>query len=207
MRPQLLQATNRLGEAVLDGKRVACQRDLAAERAALSQLLSAAPVLEAAVSGNQLTLADLTECLSLLRALEDLADQIRVEWPQADPIRLAGTADLSSLTLDLAERQDWLEANGTLRVDEERVLDLMGALARRTRDGGYLQLGPDQYLALSAELQTQLRALEAAASTAPGMEPGDGGRLRMAPITLGAARCDREDLRSGTTCALNMPAR
>jgi len=186
MRPQLLQATNRLGEAVLDGKRVACQRDLAAERAALSQLLSAAPVLEAAVSGNQLTLADLTECLSLLRALEDLADQIRVEWPQADPIRLAGTADLSSLTLDLAERQDWLEANGTLRVDEERVLDLMGALARRTRDGGYLQLGPDQYL------RAQRRAADAAArARSRGQHRARDGARRRRPAADGTHHARR----------------
>lgn len=167
----------------LDGRRVRCQRELAAECQALAVLLEAAPQLSAALGPAAVRLDDLTECLALLQALSSLGDAVLVQWPEGRPCAVVGDVELSSLRLSIGQNAGWLEATGTLNIDEALVFDMQHVLAQRVGNGAYLALGEDRYVALSRELQQQLSALETAAAVAP--PAAAGGALRLPPIALG----------------------
>ncbi len=169
--------------AEVEGRRVRAERDLTAERDQLAALLEAVPALQGAGGPRPLELDALEACLSLLEALRALGENVVVTWSGDHPLSLVGAAELSSLRLSLGERGEWLQATGTLQVDEGTVLSLLHALAQRTPGGRYLALGDGRYLSLSQELAEQLGALDAAAT---GHARGKRGEsLELSPLALG----------------------
>jgi hypothetical protein len=169
--------------AEVEGRRVRAERDLKAERAQLAALLQAIPALQAAQGALPLELDALEPCLSLLEALRALGEAVVVTWSGEQTLSLVGAAELSSLRLTLGERGEWLQATGTLQIDEDTVLSLLRVLSQRTPDGRFLALGDGRYLSLSQELAAQLGALDAATTGTTRGKRGES--IELSPLALG----------------------
>ncbi len=93
------------------------------------------------------------EVLAFL-ALLDKQKEVLVEWPK-DKIKISRPASASDLKLKVEDRHDWFGLSGDVEVDGSRVqLALLVEAARSDRR--FVQIAPDQWLAISDQLKAHL---------------------------------------------------
>ncbi|MEM9986343.1 MAG: DEAD/DEAH box helicase, partial [Bacteroidota bacterium] len=104
-------------------------------------------------------------CLELLLELDSLRqqDQIVIEWPKGQKLKLAGQAGFENLKVKVGGNQNWFKLDGEIRVNEDEILSLQ-LLLKAIREGGesqFLTLDDGRYLALTDQLRKQLKDLAA----------------------------------------------
>ncbi|MHB2016323.1 MAG: DEAD/DEAH box helicase, partial [Candidatus Xenobia bacterium] len=141
--------------AEVGGRRVQTRRDLKDERTRLEALLQRSEVL----AGGEVewVIEDVHQCLQLLEELA-ASDEVEVQWPQGQRFKLAGQASSQSLSLRIAHSKDWFVLDGRVQIDATRVI-AMGELLHQVRDGRFVRLGGDEYLALTEEFRRRILAL------------------------------------------------
>ncbi|QLI82958.1 DEAD/DEAH box helicase [Chitinibacter fontanus] len=155
-------AANVLGE--LDGKTVQAQRDLAAEKHAHQRILGFCTSLADAVCEDQSWQLNTPElCLELLSQLRTLpAEQIELVWPEGERFRLKATRAMSQLKMGIKQQGDWFVVNGEITLDDGKVLQLRQLLSLLDgAPGRFVQLGDNEYLALTDNLRRRLEELRA----------------------------------------------
>jgi hypothetical protein len=160
------------GRAVItdvEGRRLATERDLKAERRRADELVTACKTLaEMPEMDGEWDLDDPAQALELLADLAERGDQVRVEWPEGARLKLAGRAGLDRWRVSVKRDKEWLAASGELKVDEERVLDMARLLELLEQGvGRFLPLGEGEFLALSETLRARLADLRALGEAGP----------------------------------------
>jgi hypothetical protein len=142
----------------VDGKRVHARRDLAAERKLADQLFTNCPALDP--EGWNWHLDDPEEALETLEALQEMGDQMLLEWPQGKPIRLAKRRELGAMQLKVGAQQEWFALSGELALDDGQIMEMSRLLQLlEGSPGRFVRLGESQYLSLSQELHKKLERL------------------------------------------------
>ncbi len=151
--------------AEVDKKQVQTQRNLKAEKKTINQLLQQCPALYQN-SQYEWLLDDPETALDTLLQLQELQlaqpHHIKLEWPQGKKITLNNAAELSQMSVQIGKSQDWFSVSGELQVSDGQVLEmrhLMNLLAQSS--GRFIQLGENQFLALTEELRNRLDAIRA----------------------------------------------
>ncbi len=148
--------------AEIDGHALQTTRVLAEERAQEKALLEACPALDQAeVRGDEYVLRGLGATLSLLHELHNMGDAIACLWKEGEPMRVDMSADMSSLQLRFADTNAWLAADISVQVSKELSLkahELVGKLVPGATQ--FVQLGDNQFVALSETLSSKLQELE-----------------------------------------------
>jgi hypothetical protein len=144
----------------VEGRRLATERDLEAERRRADELVAACKTLaEMPEMDGEWDLDDPAQALELLA---EQGDQVRVEWPEGARLKLAGRAGLDRWRVSVKRDREWLAASGELKVDEERVLDMARLLELLEQGvGRFLPLGGGEFLTLSETLRGRLADLRA----------------------------------------------
>jgi SNF2 family DNA or RNA helicase len=161
--------------ADVGGKPVQTRRDLNAERDAQRQLIARCEVLEQAEEDHgEWLLGQPALCLQLLVELQDLdPQQVVVAWPEGESFKVSKRIESKQFRLSIKSDKDWFAASGELQVDENKVLDLRTLLELMERSKSrFVELGDNQFLALSDELYRRLSEL-----SAYGEQHGDGVRV------------------------------
>ena len=148
--------------ADVNGVRLEARRDLNAEREAERQLIADCPALEAAeAEHDEWLLASPVQCLELLAALQELdASTVVVAWPEGESFRVSKKVSAKSVRLTIRRDKDWFSADGDVQIDEGRVMSLRELLAR-VREDRFIELGDNQFMALTHELHRRLMDLSA----------------------------------------------
>ncbi len=160
-----------------DGEPIQAHRDLGLERAAVARLVEACPrLVTRPTEYAPLILPEPVECLELLEQIE--AADARCKWPKGEPFRIVARRATRSLSLTVTPADQWLQASGTLRVDQDTVLDLKRLLALLEANPGsrFLELEPGEFLALTSAFRRQLDDLASLSS------PAARGALRIHPL-------------------------
>jgi len=143
------------------------RRPLKKERSLMAALDAAAPTLPAAREGEEPL--DLEASLTLLTELAAAGDEVRVEWPEGQHLRLRREVDASALSLSIKADSDWFAASGKLTVDEGLVLQLTALLALvEATPGRFLRLEGGDFLALTDQLRARLDTLARVSRSARG---------------------------------------
>jgi SNF2 family DNA or RNA helicase len=144
------------------GRRLEARRNLNAERDAERQLLADCHAFEAAEDEHgEWLLGAPVQCLELLAELQELdASKVVVAWPEGESFRVSKKISSKSVRLQIRRDKDWFAANGEVQVDEGRVMNLRELLAR-VREDRFIELGDNQFLALTHELHRRLMDLSA----------------------------------------------
>jgi hypothetical protein len=148
--------------ADVNGARVEARRNLNAEREAERQLIGACHSLELAEAEHgEWLLGQPVPCLELLTELQELDPaKVLVAWPEGESFRVGKKVDSKSVRLTIKRDKDWFAANGEVQVDETRILDLRALLEMlRSSKGRFVELGDNQFMALSHELYRRLMEL------------------------------------------------
>ena len=160
--------------ASLNGVSFQARRDLEAERAGVDRLVERCPPLASRPTEYApLEIPDPMHCLELLEMID--AAGARCKWPRGEPFRIAARHSTPSLSLSVRTADQWLDASGTLAVDDRTVLDLKRLLdlldaSPRSR---FVKLDDGRFLALSAALRQQLDSLASLSA------PAAGGAVRV----------------------------
>jgi superfamily II DNA or RNA helicase len=151
------------GNAIMLGaqgeRTLRCTRDLLRERAEYARIREVLALTESVA-----VIPTLPECLELICTLQELGDQIVVEWPEADPLTIVAQPDLPQLQLRIGDEAGWLSADGELMVDETLALSFRALLTRaHERHGRFVTLDDGRFVALSGALQRSIETAEALA--------------------------------------------
>jgi superfamily II DNA or RNA helicase len=167
------------------GVSLATERELDTERAHLATVLEALPFLgEVGSAGesagdNQWQLDDPEHALAAVDALGQLAMNATalraLEWPKGQALRVHAP-DAKAFATKLRSDRDWFALDGSLQIDEQRVLSLkqLLGLLHEGRSSRYVALGNGEYLALADQLRQRLAELAAIGEIDP---KGDGVKL------------------------------
>jgi superfamily II DNA or RNA helicase len=161
--------------AEVDGVRVEARRGLDAEREAERQLVAVCRTLEMAEQDHgEWLLGQPIECLELLAELQELDPaKVLVGWPEGESFRVTKKVDSKSVRLNIKRDKDWFAASGEIQVDETRIMDLRQLLDMlKSGKGRFVELGGNQFMALTHELHRRLMELSAFSDA-----HGDGVRV------------------------------
>ena len=148
--------------ADVNGMRVEAKRDLNGEREAERQLIGACHALEQAESEHgEWLLGQPIPCLELLTELQEVdSAMVVVAWPEGESFRVTKKVESKSMRLTIKRENDWFAAKGEVQIDEERIVDLRALLDMlRSSRGRFIELGDNQFMALSTELHRRLMEL------------------------------------------------
>jgi len=140
------------------GQRIQTQRDLAREEENARFVEDSCPTLAGTADlEREWTLRDPEECLQLLLELQNLSDNVVVEWPEGEKLTISPPTELNQFLLNIRQHNNWFEVDGTLHIDNSLVLDMRKLLdlARTTRSR-FIPLGQGHFLTLSRELRRRL---------------------------------------------------
>jgi hypothetical protein len=155
------------------GRRLRCDRDFDAEKAALTQLLLICPALARAraealeeddnFQQEQRWTFGEEGLLVLLAELRDAQADVRLEWPESTALRLRGTGGRSGISVKLRRNKGWYLATGGLKVDdlEEWSLDQLMAMPA-TSSGRFVRLPNGDYIEVEQRVRRVMDALRAA---------------------------------------------
>ena len=166
-----------------DGHRRLAERNLSREIEAAENVILACPTLQRIVHRDyEWQVDEVEDCLSILLELQPVRalDQIVLEHPRGERIRLVGSVDFGDLSLGVKEKAGWFDVEGELAVDDNQVInfrDLMEKVAENEQSK-FIQLSEGQYVALTENLRRKLREMEGL------MSQGKDG-LQLHPLAAG----------------------
>jgi superfamily II DNA or RNA helicase len=149
--------------ATLKGESVGVQRDLALERSHLESILDTCPMLAELPSDApcEWLLDSADDSLALVERLQPHTSILALDWPQGRPMRVASGA-LDQLMLKVKTKENWLELDGKLKVDEELVVGLQQLITFATEGKSrFMPLGDGRFLALTQELRERVADIAA----------------------------------------------
>ena len=164
--------------AEINGKRLQTRRDLEVESNNCAHIEGQCPTLDrlGSTSDGEWFIDDLQDCLEVLHEIENLGDEVRIEWPEGEKIAIRQHVSFQNFHLNIKERQNWFELDGTLNLDNDKVMEMKKLLdLTRTSSGRFIPLGRGQFLALSREFRKQLDQLNSFTAQ-------DGEKTRLHPL-------------------------
>jgi len=147
--------------AEINGKQLQTTRDLAREKQIVSELIDNCPTLQRyeEIQGEWL-LDEIGDSLEVLLELDELRQQIVLEWPEGEKFKLAGQASLNQFHLSIKRQQDWFAATGNLFVNEQLVIDMQQLLAlTKKSQSRFIELKEGRFIALTNEFHKRLQEL------------------------------------------------
>ncbi len=144
--------------------RVACDRQLDREQQLAEAVVAACPTLQAqAAVSYEWQIEDTKACLQVLLELHPLKEngQIRLEYPKGEKVKLAGISGTDQLSLRIQQEQNWFAMDGSLKLDEEEVLQFQQLLDHvRKDDSPFVELKEGTFIALTESFRERLRELD-----------------------------------------------
>ena len=149
--------------AEVNGKRVRARRDRELELRLAAAAVERCPALAGEdPEATQWQYPQLEQALEVMLQLHELGDQVVVEWPEGQRLKLRGRTGMSALFMRISGKGDWFEADGELRMDEQTVLQMKDLLRlSELAEGRFVPLGEGEFVALTRDLRQRLGDLRA----------------------------------------------
>ena len=152
--------------ATIDDEVCKAVRDCPHELEQANELIKKTPLAGLDSHDNEFewVIEDPEQSLELLASLQELADEVVISWPEGQKITLPRPVYSDQMSVKLSGKQDWLQLDGELQVNESQVLkmDVLLRLMDTSATGRFITLDDGSMLALSNRLKSQLTALRGA---------------------------------------------
>ncbi|MEO0768387.1 MAG: DEAD/DEAH box helicase, partial [Cyanobacteria bacterium J06649_4] len=147
--------------AVVDGNRLKTQRDLKGEKQNAEAVSAQCPVLlHYEPEFGEWLIDDPQDCLELLMQLQQLEENVVVEWPEGEKFKVSRQLGMGDFKFDIRRKQDWFAASGELRVSDSQVVDLQQLMTLlENTPGQFVPLKDGEFLALTDEFRQRLKTL------------------------------------------------
>ncbi|HEY9763375.1 MAG TPA: DEAD/DEAH box helicase [Trichocoleus sp.] len=149
--------------AEINGKRLQTRRNLKKEKTLAAAVVKQSPVLtEWEDEDGEWSIGEPEACLNLLLELQNLGDQVVVEWPEGEKLRVSRQVNINQFKMNIKQQRDWFAASGELQLDDDQVLDIQRLMELLEQfPGRFIKLGEGQFLALTQEFRKRLDDLRA----------------------------------------------
>lgn len=138
-------------------------RFLEAERKAANAVIEGCQYFKQNEDGSdEWIIGDPQDCLETLSDLQEMRDAVRIEWPEGQRLAVTRPSSFDHLSLKITQQQDWLSVGGSLKVDEETIIDfqrLLGLLDQA--QGRFIPIAENKFITLTNHLKKQLQDLKA----------------------------------------------
>lgn len=167
--------------ADIDGRTLNTVRDLDDEKQRAAEIVELCPALKGHQSSALSWRFDNPEdALTFMMQAGDLGDKVILVWPKGGRFKVKRFTNPADLGINISRNSDWLEFDGTIRIDEHLTLSMQQLLAAvRNSAGGFVRVGEDEYIAITESLRLQLADLESFVEK-------DGNKLRIPLLASGA---------------------
>ncbi len=149
---------------VREAGKFVCLRDINQEVANVLALIQQCPTLQKLPHEQfEWQVDDTYDALKILLELRKLLEEghITLEHPKGEKLKLVAEASSQDLSLKLGRQRDWFEVGGSLRIDENRVIDFELLLEQiKNNSSNFIQLANGDFLALTEELKDRILAME-----------------------------------------------
>lgn len=149
--------------AEVNGIPTQTKRELKKERENSKRVEDACPSLQKVESYNrEWHFEEVTDCLNVLLELEPLRqnEQIVLEHPKGEKLKIAGQLDFNSLSLGIKKDRDWFGLTGKVKVDDKKVIDFRRLLEMvEESDTRFVEISEGQFLALTDQLRKRVLEL------------------------------------------------
>ncbi|MFG6097318.1 DEAD/DEAH box helicase [Leptothoe sp. ISB3NOV94-8A] len=144
--------------AEIDGKRSQATRDLAMEKRLAQDIQQACPALQLGEEAEGEWILDEPEtCLELLLQLEAVEEDIVLEWPEGEKLKIRNKAGIDGWRLHIKQEQDWFSVSGELELDDGSVMDMQALLSLLDQTSSrFIPIGDGQFLALTQAFRKRL---------------------------------------------------
>ncbi|MBX2863185.1 MAG: DEAD/DEAH box helicase [Leptolyngbyaceae cyanobacterium MAG.088] len=144
--------------AEIDGKRSQATRDLAMEKRLAQDLQQACPALQyGEEAAGEWILDEPDTCLELLLQLEAVEEDIVLEWPEGEKLKIRNKAGIDGWRLHIKQEQDWFSVSGELELDDGSVMDMQALLSLLDQTSSrFIPIGDGQFLALTQAFRKRL---------------------------------------------------
>lgn len=152
--------------ADIDGERLQTIRNLSMEEEAAHDIVSACPSMSCLPDDNwHWLLPDLQDCLNFLLELQPLANNLVIEWPQGENLRIKQRAGVEQLYLKVNKHKNWFAINGKLQVDDNHLIEIRQLLDLvKQHNSRFVPLSDQEYLSLTEDLFQHLNDINAITS-------------------------------------------
>jgi superfamily II DNA or RNA helicase len=149
--------------AEIKGEKVQATRNLNLEKERSHAVVAQCPTLDLLEeSGGQWQVEDPEDALELLFELKTHKEDIIIEWPQGEKMRVRSQVSFNNFTLNVTKDREWFKANGTLIVDESLTLDLAKLMKLIDKPlGRFIPMDDGTFLAITLSLKERLEELKA----------------------------------------------
>jgi superfamily II DNA or RNA helicase len=163
--------------AEIEGKRVQTSRELKQEKKLANAAISGCPTLaNYEEEEGEWVISDPEHCLEFLLELDQLGDQVIIEWPEGEKLRVTHQAGLNNFKININRQNDWFAASGELQLDDDLILDMQRLMELLDRTPSrFIPLENGQFLALTQEFRKRLDELRT-------FSDRSGKGLRMHPL-------------------------
>ena len=147
--------------ANVKGETVQVARNLAAERNNLKSFNEWMEPFDEYESGDGWQMP-IESCLEVLELLRQHSDICNIEWPEGVRFRISRpTLNPGAISLSVKGIGHWFEVEGEVKIDDKAKMKVSDLLNRvRESKGRFIQIGDDEYVALSEQLRKQLSSLD-----------------------------------------------
>ncbi|MEL6263216.1 MAG: DEAD/DEAH box helicase, partial [Cyanobacteria bacterium J06626_6] len=147
--------------AVVEGKRLQTQRDLSLEQQNAETVSTHCPVLlHYEPQEGEWIVEEPHDCLELLLQLQQLCDEIILEWPEGESFKVSKQLSSSDFQMNIRRQKDWFAASGEVKISENQVLDMQQLMTLLDNTSGqFVPLGNGEFLALTDEFRQRLQTL------------------------------------------------
>ncbi len=179
------------GKSVLTeikGEKIQAVRDFTGEKKQQNKILKSCPTfLHLDKIENQWQVDDPEDALELLLELKECGDEVILEWPQGEKLKVHKKVSFDSFSMQIKQERDWFKATGSLQIDDTLALDLRKLLDMLNRaTGKFIPLDDGTFLGITGQLRKRLDELNA-------FSEGHGKGVRFAPLAALALEDLTED--------------
>ncbi len=169
------------GKSVLTeirGKKIQAVRDFAKEKKQQNKIIQSCSTFHHLEEiENQWQVDDPEDALELLLELKECGDEVILEWPQGEKLKVRRKVSFNSFSMQIKQERDWFKATGSLQIDDTLALDLRKLLDMLSRaTGNFIPLDDGTFLGITAQLRKRLHELK-------DFSEGHGKGVRFAPLT------------------------
>lgn len=180
------------GKAVLTevkGEKIQVVRDFIKEKQLQNKILqSCSTFSHLEKKENQWLADDPEDALELLLELKECGDEVILEWPQGERLKVRQNVSFTSFSMQIKQERDWFKATGSLQIDEKLGVDLRTLLDMLSRaTGRFVPLDDGTFFGITGQLRRRMGELKAFSE-----EHGKG--VRFAPLAALALEDLTEDV-------------
>ena len=143
----------------LNGQPAETTRNLKSECSKAKEVLERCPSLSIRGNYDEIFHFETTdECLEFLIELEEIFDDVVVEWPEGGKLSIAGMRDMSDMQFGISSGIEWFELEGKLKINDSKVI-AMNDLIEQAAKSKFIELGKGEFIALTDKLRDSLASL------------------------------------------------